>query len=72
MKRTKAKSHRKAAPSVVRQLRSEYGTVKRAYHKAGKAAFGKPANSAAKREYHTLRHAYKSIGNKLGRATGIK
>jgi hypothetical protein len=66
------KSHKKAAPSVVRQLRAEYGTIKRAYHKAGKAAFGKPANSTAKREYHQLKRAYKTVGNKLGRATGIK
>ena len=66
------KSTKKAAPAVVRQLRAEYGTIKRAYHKAGKAAFGKPANSAAKREYHQLKRAYKTVGNKLGRATGIK
>jgi hypothetical protein len=66
------KAHKKAAPSVIRQLRAEYAPIKKAYHKAGKAAFGKPANSAAKREYHQLKRAYKTIGNKLGRATGIK
>lgn len=66
------KSTKKAAPAVVRQLRSEYGVVKKAYHKAGKAAFGKPSNSVAKREYATLKRAYRTIGNKLGRATGIK
>jgi hypothetical protein len=71
-RKTAKKSTRKAAPAVVRQLRAEYGTVKRAYHKAGKAAFGKPANSTAKREYGQIKRAYKAIGNKLGRATGIK
>lgn len=71
-KSTKKKHAKKAAKSVVRELRSEYGTLKRAYHKAGKAAFGKPANSAAKRQYHQIKRAYKTVGNKLGRATGIK
>jgi len=66
------KSHKKASPSVVRELRSEYGTLKRAYHKAGKAAFGKPANSKAKKEYAQVKRAYRTVGNKLGRATGIK
>ena len=66
------KSSKKATPSVIRQLRADYGTLKRAYHKAGKAAFGKPANSAAKREYHQVKRAYKTVGNKLGRATGVK
>jgi len=66
------KTTKKAAPSIIRQLRAEYGTAQRAYRKAGKAAFGKPANSAAKREYHASKRAYKTIGNKLGRATGIK
>jgi hypothetical protein len=66
------KTAKKAAPAVVRQLRAEYGTITKAYHKAGKAAFGKPANSAAKREYNTIKRAYRTIGNKLGRATGIK
>ena len=49
------KTAKKAAPAVVRQLRAEYGTITKAYHKAGKAAFGKPANSAAKREYNTIK-----------------
>ena len=66
------KSSKKAAPSVIRQLRAEYEPLKKAYHKAGKAAFGKPANSKAKREYALLKRAYKTVGNKLGRATGIK
>lgn len=72
MPRKATKKTKNAAPAVVRQLRAEYGTLKRAYHKAGKAAFGKPANSAAKREYAQVKRAYKTVGNKLGRATGIK
>jgi uncharacterized protein YukE len=72
VKKSAKKSVRKASPSVIGQLRKEYGKVKRAYKGAGKAAFGKPANSAAKREYATIKRAYKTIGNKLGRATGIK
>jgi len=68
----KTKKTKKASPSTVRSLRSEYGIIKRAYHKAGKAAFGKPAHSTAKKEYAQLKRAYKAVGNKLGRATGIK
>ena len=66
------KSAKKAAPSVIRQLRADYGSLKRAYHKAGKAAFGKPAKSAAKKEYNVVKRAYRIAGNKLGHATGIK
>ena len=66
------KSSKKAAPSVIRQLRAEYAPIKKAYHAAGKKAFGKPANSTAQREYATLKRAYRTIGNKLGRATGVK
>jgi preprotein translocase subunit Sec63 len=72
MPRKSTKSHRKASPAIVRELRAEYVTLKRAYHKAGKAAFGKPANSKAKKEYAQVQRAYRTVGNKLGRATGIK
>jgi hypothetical protein len=72
MPRKTVKSRKKAAPSVIRQLRAEYGSLRRSYHNAGKAAFGKPANSAAKKEYNRVKRAYKTAGNKLGRATGIK
>ena len=72
MPRKTTKSTKKNAPAVVRQLRLEYGKIKKAYRTAGKKAFGKPANSVAKREYSELKRAYKTIGNKLGHATGIK
>jgi hypothetical protein len=68
----KTSKARKASPSVIRQLRADYAPLKRAYHKLGKAAFGKPANSAVKKEYALVKRAYKTAGNRLGRATGIK
>jgi hypothetical protein len=72
MTRKKTKSHRKAAPSVVKKLRTEYKTVDRAYRKAGKAAFGKPKSSSIHREYEALKRTRRVVGNRLGRATGIK
>ena len=66
------KSKKRSRPAVVKAARSEYSKVKRAYHTAGKAAFGKPSNSAVKRDYHALKRAYKSAGSRLGRLTGRK
>ena len=61
-----------ATAAQVKSLRSDYSKAKSAYHKAGKAAFGKPANSTAKKEYKTARNAYKKAGALLGKATGRK
>jgi hypothetical protein len=63
---------KRTSPAAVKAARSEYSSVKRAYHKAGKAAFGKPSSSKVKRDYHALKRAYKSAGSRLGRLTGRK
>ena len=66
------KSTKRTSPAAVKAARSEYSTIKRAYHKAGKAAFGKPGSSAVKRDYAALKREYKRVGAKLGRLTGRK
>jgi hypothetical protein len=65
------KTTRKSS-SEITATRAEYEKVKRVYHKAGKAAFGKPTNSTAKKEYKAVKAVYRRVGNKLGRLTGIK
>jgi hypothetical protein len=62
----------KSKSSAIRAARLEYSKVKRAYHTAGKAAFGKPGSSRVKRDYCALKRAYKRVGARLGRLTGRK
>ena len=71
-KATKTRAHKTASRTEVKETRHEYDVLKRAYHKAGKAAFGKPENSVAKREYKQIKSAYRRVGNKLGRLTGVR
>ena len=66
------KSKKRTSPAAVKAARSEYSTVKRAYHKAGKLAFGKPSRSSVKRDYCALKSEYKRVGARLGRLTGRK
>lgn len=56
----------------VAALRREYNAANRAYHKAGKAAFGKPAGSAAKKTYRAAKSLRNRVGAQLGRLTGRK
>ena len=51
-------------------LRREYESVKRLYHRAGRAAAGKPARSRAQRDYAVVRAEYHRLGRLLGRLTG--
>lgn len=51
-------------------LRREYNAANREYHRTGKKAFGKPANSAAKKEYRAAKRERNLLGSKLGRLTG--
>jgi hypothetical protein len=55
----------------VKTLRREYTTLKRAYHKAGRAALGKPSGSKAKRDYQEIKREMTLVGSRLGRLTGI-
>ena len=56
----------------IASTRREYGKLKRAYHKAGKKAFGKPEKSTVKREYRLIKRAYRAVGKKLGKLTGVR
>jgi hypothetical protein len=56
--------------SLVLAARREYGTLTRAYHKAGKKAMGKPERSAAKKEYRQIQRSRSMAGRKLGKLTG--
>jgi len=58
--------------SLINAARREYGKVKRAYHAAGKKAFGKPANSKVKKEYRAIKRVYQTVGRKLGKLTGVR
>lgn len=62
----------KSKRATVAAVRKDYAAAKRRYKAAGKAAFGKPANSTAKKTYRSAKAAYKKVGNTLGRLTGIK
>jgi|WetSurMetagenome_2_1015567.scaffolds.fasta_scaffold345366_1 hypothetical protein len=53
-------------------LREEYATVKRAYHRAGKAAMGKPKTSTAQKDYQALKGHYRKVLRKVCKATGRK
>jgi hypothetical protein len=54
----------------VKTLRREYGTLKRAYHKAGRAAVGKPSGSKSQRDYREIKREMNRVGSRLGRLTG--
>ena len=63
---------KRTSPAVIKAARNEYGAAKRAYHRAGKLAFGKPSNSKVKRDYHAIRNEYRRRGARLGSLTGRK
>ena len=56
----------------ITSLRREYSSATREYHRAGKKALGKPANSAAQKEYRAAKREKNIVGAKLGRLTGKK
>ena len=51
-------------------LRREYESVKRLYHKVGRAAEGRPARSQSQRDYAVVKAEYHRLGRRLGRLTG--
>ena len=57
--------------TLVRKIRREYETLKRAYHKAGRAAMGKPSGSRAKRDYREIKRELGRVGSRLGKLTGV-
>lgn len=57
--------------TLVKATRREYETLKRAYRKIGKAAFGKPSGSKVKRDYREVKRALNQVGSRLGRLTGV-
>ena len=63
---------KRTSPAVIKTARKEYEASKRAYHRAGKLAFGKPSSSKVKRDYKAIKNEYKRRGARLGRLTGRK
>lgn len=61
---------RTSKKTLVTQTRREYNTLKRAYHKIGKAAFGQPSGSKVKRDYHEVKRELNRVGSRLGKLTG--
>ncbi len=57
---------------TVKEVRSAYEGSKRAYHKAGKAAMGKAAGSAAQKVYKSAKREYHALGKMLGKLTKKK
>lgn len=58
--------------SKIIAARKEYKKLDRAYHAAGKKAFGKPKKSAVHKDYETLKRARNAAGRKLGKLTGVR
>jgi hypothetical protein len=56
--------------TIIAQARREYGTLTRAYHKAGKKAMGKPERSAVKKDYRQIQRERTLAGRRLGKLTG--
>lgn len=56
----------------IASLRREYNSATQVYHQAGKKALGKPANSAAQKEYRAAKREKNVVGAKLGHLTGKK
>lgn len=63
---------KKSKKSQIASLRREYVAADREYHKKGRAAFGKPSGSAAKRAYREARQERNLLGSRLGKLTGRK
>lgn len=62
---------RASKKTLVRNTRREYDTLTRAFHKAGRAAFGKPESSKAKRDYREIQKERNRVGRRLGVLTGV-
>ena len=66
------KTSKKRNPAKIAEVRKEYQTAKRLYHKIGKQAFGKPSRSSVQRDYGTIKSEYRRAGKRLAGLTGRK
>ena len=67
------KTNRKhSSPAKIAEVRKEYQSAKRLYHKIGKQAFGKPSRSSVQRDYGTIKSEYRRAGKRLAGLTGRK
>ena len=58
--------------SQILAARKEYKKLDRAYHAAGKKAFGKPKKAAVHKDYAALKTARNAAGRRLGKLTGVR
>jgi len=63
---------RQSKKTLIASARRDYNKLNRAYHAAGKKAFGKPKKSAVHKDYETIKRARNSAGRRLGKLTGVR
>lgn len=56
----------------IKEARSEYSKLDRAYHAVGKKTLGAPARSVIRKDYQIIKRARNLAGKRLGKLTGIR
>ena len=56
----------------IKETRSEYNKLNRAYRAAGKRALGKPARSTVHKDYMAIKRERNLVGKRLGKLTGVR